>query len=796
MDPTPGHGPSAGQTLGHFRLIERIGAGGMGEVWRARDGRLERDVALKLLLPGMLADEAARRRFRREALALSKLAHPSIATVFDFDTEAGLDYLVMEYVAGPAVTERLAQGPLAEAEVARLGVQLAEGLAAAHAQGIIHRDLKPGNVRLTPDGRLKILDFGLARLVRPTESRPLTESLTEPQALVGTLAYMAPEQVRGEAADARSDLWAAGLVLYELATGMRAYAEERSAQLVYAILNQTPAAPRTLNGQVSAGLEAIILKCLERESGRRYQSATELAADLQRLLGGLTVEAERLRVRVRQVRALAIGMPVAVVVVLALLTSLNVGGLRSRLLAPPAIRSIAVLPLANLSGEASQEYFADGMTDELITVLAQISALKVISRTSVMKYKGTKKTLPEIARELHVDGILEGSVTRAGDQVRISAQLIQAATERHLWGASYRRQLSGALELQDEVARAVAEQIRIELSPEQRARLTRTRTVDPEALEAYLRGRAYAGQWTPAAAPKAIESFRRAIEIAPDYAAAHAGLASTYCMMSSSMMPAREAMPRARTAALRALELDSTLALAHSVLGYVRGLYEWNWKEAEVGFRRAIALDASEAFAHQIYGYILTVNGRLDEAIAELQRAHELDPLNLGISSMQLWPYNMGRRYEQAIQAAQELLQADSTAWDAPVVLLQSYTQLGRYDEALVQARLLHELTPELHPAQLGYVYAKANRTREAWRMLAQGERLLAGQDSSRYGVLYDLAVLRAALGDRDRAIQYLQRAVALRQEDVVWVKMDPRLDPLRSDPRFRQIQRRVGFAN
>jgi TolB-like protein len=528
----------------------------------------------------------------------------------------------------------------------------------------------------------------------------------------------------------------------------------------------------------------VILRCLAKDPAARFASATELAQTLQS--GAPRSSRPALRGRPWVAGAAAVAGALLLVAGAYLVAHL----LRAR--ASGSIESLAVLPLANLSGDPGQEYFADGMTDELITALAQIGALKVISRTSVMKYKSTLKSLPQIARELHVDGILEGSVARAGDEVRISAQLIQATTDRHLWTASYRRQLSNALELQDEVARAVAEQVRIELTPQARARLTRTRTVDPRALEAYLRGRAYLGQWTRETSLQAIESFRRAIEIAPENAAAHAGLAMTYCVISSGWMPAREAMPRARAAAARALELDSTLALARSVMSYVSGFYDWNWREAESGFRHAIELDPNEAFAHQMYGYALTVNGRLDEAIAELQRAHELDPLALGISSMQLWPYNMGRRYEQAIHAAQELLQADSTAWDAHVVLEQSYTQLGRYDEALAQARLL----PNIHPATQGYVYAKAGRTREAWQLLAQGENQLAGPDSTRYGVLYDLAILRAALGDRERAIQYLQRAMAQREEDVVWVKLDPRLDLLRSDPRFHQIQRQVGFAD
>ncbi|PYX11209.1 MAG: hypothetical protein DMG85_06360 [Acidobacteria bacterium] len=426
---------AVGINLGHYRIAEKIGAGGMGEVYRAHDEHLARDVAIKVLPAGTLSDPSARRHFRNEALALSKLNHPGIATIYDFDTQDGVDFLVMEYIPGMTLSEKLAGRPLAEKEVLALGVQLAEALAAAHAGGVVHRDVKPGNLRVTGDGRLKVLDFGLAKLRLPVVPSAATESIDQTLAMTGTLPYMAPEQLLGEEADARTDIHSAGAVLYEMATGQRPFGKLERAQLITAILRQAPVPPAQLNPQVPAELERLIGKCLEKDPENRYQSAKELAVDLRRLGMPSSVTAswrvvERPRSRLR--RKVLLGLT-GVLVVAALLLGLNaVSGWRERLLgkeAGAAIHSLAVLPLANLSGDPEQEYFADGMTEELITDLSKIGSLKVISRTSVMQYKDARKPLREIGRELGVQGVIEGSVRRVGDRVRITAQLIYAPSD-------------------------------------------------------------------------------------------------------------------------------------------------------------------------------------------------------------------------------------------------------------------------------------------------------------------------------------------------------------------------------
>ncbi len=461
-----------GQHLSHYRIEEKIGAGGMGVVYRARDERLDRDVALKVLPAGTVGDETARKRFRKEALTLSQFNHPNIATVHDFDTQDGIDFLVMEHVTGVSLAQKLAAGPLPEKEIVALGIQIVEALEEAHAQGIIHRDLKPGNVMVTPKGRAKVLDFGLAKLLRSTgrgpqaswgspvdlggfgpdrhgqdaraTAGPTEDPLTKPGAVMGTAAYMPPEQLRGETTDARTDIYALGAVVYEMATGQRPFPETQATRLLDSILHQPPKALRELNSKVSAALEYIILKALEKDPERRFQSAKEVAVDLRRLAAPASTSASlapssssRLWWRV--------GLAIAVVAAIVIVVGLRVTTWRSHQTdqaGSPRISSLVVLPLANLSHDPEQEYFADGMTEELTTDLAKLSALRVISRTSAMRYKGSNKPLPEIAHELNVDAVLEGSVLRSGERVRITAQLIQAATDRHLWAESYEGDLT------------------------------------------------------------------------------------------------------------------------------------------------------------------------------------------------------------------------------------------------------------------------------------------------------------------------------------------------------------------
>ncbi len=788
-----------GETLGHYRITEKIGAGGMGVVYRARDEHLGRDVAVKLLPAGTLADEAARKRFCKEALALSKLNHPNIETVHDFDSQHGVDFLVMELILGVTLDEKLTTGALPEKEVARLGTQMAEGLAAAHDRGVLHCDLKPGNLRVTLDGRLKILDFGLAKLLRPAAEEAtresLTESLVEPPAVAGTLPYMPPEQLRAEKVDFRTDIYALGAVLYEMATGQRAFPDTQGPRLIDAILHSMPVPPRAVNAKISPRLEEIILKCMEKEPENRYQSARELAVDLRRL--AMPSAAAVALVRGSQARWRYAGVVASIAVVLvAVLVGWNVGGWRQHLFGRPSagdIHSLAVLPLANLSGGAEQEYFADGMTEALIADLAQIGLPKVISRTSVMRYKKTDKSIPDIARELKVDAVIEGSVVRAGDRVRITAQLIHGPTDRHLWAQNYERDLRDILALQSEVARAIANEIKIKLTPEQEARLASVRPVNPEAHELYLKGSPYCRQ--PGQQFKGVELLRKAIELDPGYAPAYASLASCYNNMAFlGLLPPSEGFGQAKELLLRARELDESLVQIHRALAFYYLHREWNWAEAEREYKRALELNPNDGEVHHVYAHFLMAMGRSDEAVAETLRAAELDPVNLALSACRGWHCLYARRLDDAVEFLQKTLAENPNHIQALAWLGQVYEQKGKYEEASGAFEKAVSLSGGNSTilAGLGHAYAVAGRRREAEKVLSE----LKSRLKRTYVSAYDIATVYAGLRDKEQSFLWLEKAYQERSALLVHVKWDPRFNRLRSDPRFTDLLRHIGLPH
>jgi len=755
-----------GRTLSHYQILEKIGGGGMGVVYRARDERLDRDVALKVLPAGMLADEATRQRFRKEALALSKLNHPNIETVFDFDTQEGVDFLVMEYVPGETLTRKLASGALPEQTVAALGAQVAGALEEAHDHGVVHRDLKPGNIMVTPKGQVKVLDFGLAKLLRPATETATTESLTEPEGIAGTMPYMAPEQLLGGKTDARSDLWAAGVVLYEMATGRRPFPDAQGPRLIDAILHQAPAPPRTVNRRVSAGLESVILKALERDTAHRYQSAKDLRLDLER--------------GPAQAPVAATPRPRA-------------DPLRSRRAGRGRIRALAVLPLTNLSRDPEQEYFVDGMTEALITDLAKIGALRVISRTSAMRFKGTDKPLPEIARELNVDAVVEGSVLRAGDRVRITAQLIHAATDTNLWAESYERDLRDVLTLQSEVAKTIVQEVQIKLTAQDQARLSSSRRVNPQAYEAYLKGRYSWNKRTEEGLKKGIEFFRQAIEKDPTYALAYTGLADSYNILGQwGGLAPRESFPLAKAAAVKALEMGEGLAEAHCSLAYVSLFYDWDLEKAETEFRRAIGLNPGYALAHCWYGDCLTAMARTAEALREFRRAQDLDPLSLVINAAGAWALYLSHRYDEVIEHLLKVNELDPDFVLTHLWLGQAYEQKGMHDEAIAEfhrAVALSGRSP-VTVAALAHAYAMASRRGEMEELLEE----LKAESRRRYVSSYLFAEIYAGLGDKTPAFEALEKAREERYPHMVVFKAWPKFEPLRADPRFADLVGRLGL--
>jgi serine/threonine protein kinase/tetratricopeptide (TPR) repeat protein len=754
-DPAALPDPLVGTLLSHFRVLERIGAGGMGVVYKARDERLPREVAVKVLPAGVLADPDRHARFHREAVALARLSHPGIATLFEFDRAGGLDFLVMEYVVGETMEQRLARGPLEEEEITAFALQIADALAAAHEQGVVHRDLKPGNIVVTPRGQVKLLDFGVAKFVGGSQNMEASMHTTGVPGLVGTLAYMAPEQLLETQVDARADLYALGVVLYRMATGRLPFADLPPLALVNRILNEAPSPPRALRRDLSPDLEALILRCLEKDPARRHPSAAALADELRRGPAPAVTEA---------------ALPV------------------------PALRSLVVLPLENISGDAGQEYFADGMTDTLIANLASIGALRVISRTSAMRFKGVRRPLPEIARELGVEGVVEGTVLRSGDRVRITAQLVDAAADRTLWAFSVEREVRDVLALQSEVARAVAEEIRVRVTPQEQARLREPRPVDPRALEHVLRGRFFWNKRNPADLQRSIELFRAALDAAPDYAAAWAGLADAWNIVGAfRLQPPGEAFGQARDAAQRALELDPDSAEAHTALAFATQHAAWDWEAAERSFRRAIALNPGYATARHWFGDLLVVRERFGEAAAEVRRALELDPLSPTVGTTAATHDYYARRYEASLAQLDLLVELHPDFVPAHLDRGRTLEELGRLEEARAEFETAVRMagSDPGESAPLGHAYALLGERAKAEAVVAR----LREAGARRHVSPYAIATIYAGLKDADPAFEWLERAFAQRDPMVIYLRVHPRLDPLRADPRFDDLVRRVGLV-
>jgi serine/threonine protein kinase/tetratricopeptide (TPR) repeat protein len=785
-----------GARLGPYEVLGPLGAGGMGEVYRARDTRLGREVALKVLPDEVSSDRQRLARFQQEARMASALSHPNIITIHDVGESEGSSFIVMELAEGRTLRALVASGPLPMPRLLQVGAQVAEGLAKAHAAGVVHRDLKPENIVVTADGLVKILDFGLAKLAPSASGADAREGttvsrITDPGTVVGTVSYMSPEQASGEPVDFRSDQFALGAILYELATGRGPFQRGTAAETLTAILREEPPPVASLNPQTPPGLARILERCLAKDPSRRYAATLDLARDLREERDRLSVPSGAAVPAARRKPRLPFLLLVA-----GLLVAVAAAWLLVRL-APGrgAIDSLAVLPFVNASGDPGLDYLSDGLTENLINSISQVSTLKVIARSSVFRYKGKDVTPEKVARELGVRAVLVGRVSEHGDQLSVSVELVDAAENVHLWGAQYERKPSDLLATEEDIAREISENLRPRLTGEERRRLTRGHTEDAEAYRLYLKGRYFWNQRTKEDLHRSIDYFRKAIDRDPTYALAYTGLADAYGTLGLfyyGFAPPPETFPLAREAARKALELDPSLGEAHNSLANVLLFYDWDWASAGQEFRRALELDPADSNARHWYSHYLLVLGRFDESLAQAKRAVEQDPISAMMTTHLGEHYHLARQDDLAVSQIERALELNPRFPAAHVLLGEAYEEQHRYAEAEQEFRSVEDAfagTSRVEAA-LARIHARSGRRAEALRELQE----LARDRPGRYVAPHDLAWGYAALGDRDRAMQWLEKAYAERSSALTYLEIEPLFDPLRGDPRFADLVRRVGL--
>jgi len=737
------------QTIAHYKILQELGQGGMGVVYKAYDTKLKREVAIKFLSPDISLDEQERERFMIEAQAAAALNHPNIATIHAIEEVDDELFIVMEYIDGKELKKKVASGQLSVDSVIDIAIQIAEGLRAAHEKGVTHRDIKPANIMITSKGQVKITDFGLAKMTQAS-------SLTKAGITLGTTAYMSPEQAQGLEVDHRTDIWAFGVVLYEMLTGQRPFQGLYEQAVMYALVNTEPPTMSTLRPEVPAELERLVQKILQKKPAERYQQVEELLADLKALAARVDTK-----------------------------------------ISPPEEKSllaIAVLPFTDLSPQKDQEYFCDGMTEELIDALTKLEGCRVVSRTSAFAFKGKEQDIRAIGKQLNVSHALEGSVRKAGNRLRITAQLINVEDGFQLWSEKYDRELDDVFAIQDDIAAAIVKKLKMKLTGKQEGRLVKRYTENLDAYNLYLQARFHLNKRTEDGLQKGVAYCEQAIALDPEYALAYAGLADGFALLGfQGFLPPQEAMPKAKAAAEQALAIDEALAEAHTSLGCIRAIYERNWPESAKAFKRALELNPNNSTAHYWYAlWYLLPTGQFDLCLAEIKQAQELDPLSLILNAGIGWQFYFAGHFDEAIAALQKTLEMDEHFLFARDLLGQAYAQKGMHEQAVAEIEKAVALSNRrtLSLGALGHAYALAGKRDEAQKIL---DELLA-LAQQKYVSAYDVALVYAGLDEKDRAHAWLEKACEENNGWLSFLNIEPRFDALRPDAKFQELVKKVGL--
>ena len=779
-----------GETISHFRVIEKLGAGGMGVVYKAIDTRLDRPVALKFLPDKLTQDSLALERFRREARAASALNHPGICTIYDIGEQNGRAFIAMEFIDGQTLRSHIHGQPLPAEEMLKLGIQIAEALDAAHSGGIIHRDIKPANIFVTKRGQAKVLDFGLAKLVPKgvgaanADFGETEESTSVVGIISGTPSYMSPEQVRGDTLDPRTDIFSLGLLLYEMATGRQAFGGATGGVIIEAVLTRSPVSARSINPDVPPRLEEIINKALHKDRDQRYQHAADIRTDLQRLERGPD-SAWRVE---ESVPTSSTNQSPSTARISTEPTGAQRTGRVSRI-----IDSLAVLPFENTSRDPEHEYLSDGIALSLINTLATVPKLRVMAQSTVFRYKGRGVDAQAVGRELNVRAVLTGRIMQSAGSMRIGTELVDVATGSQLWGAQYDRKSGEIFAIQDEISNEISGNLRLKLTRAEKKRLTKRQTRDADAYQLYLKGRHHWNRWTEDGFYKAIEYFQQAAEKDPGYALAYAGVADSYVLLGwNSYLPPKDAFPKAKTAAMSALRLDSDLAEAHTALAAVLWLYDWQWPEAQKEFERSLVLNPAYPTGNHYYAEFVMTMGRQPEAVARMKKSQECDPLSLIISVAIGWAFYMGRRFDDSMEQFRRTVELDANYPMTYWILGMLLRKLGRYQQAIAEGEKSVMLSggSSVMRAALAQSLAASGEKGKATQILDDLKKLA----KEKYVGAYFLAGIYAGLGEDDRALEHLEKAYEEHSHWLIYLHIDPTMDALRSNTRFQDLLRRIGL--